>query len=199
MNLEHANAALFAAMALAQGEIENATKSAVNPHFKSRYADLAEVLNTIRPAFSKHGLSIFQSVTAELQVVSVMTTIAHKEGGYITSSLSCPIPTSKIQDLGSMVTYLRRYSATALCGISQEDDDGNSNAASYKPAQAAAQKPAGPPSREFGTMVDSIEACDSLDALRSLFDQCKSLAEHECREAQALARARKSKLEKEQK
>jgi hypothetical protein len=197
VNLEHANAALFAAMALAQGEIENATKSSVNPHFKSRYADLAEVLNTIRPAFSKHGLSIFQSVSAELQIVTVMTTIAHKEGGYITSSLSCPIPTSKVQDLGSMVTYLRRYSATALVGISQEDDDGNSNAASYK--SAPAQKPNTPPSREFGLIVDAIEACDSIEALRSLFDQCVNLVDHECREAQALARSRKAKLEKEQK
>ena len=199
MNLEHANAALFAAMALAQGEIENATKASTNPHFRSRYADLAEVLNTIRPVFSKHGLAIMQSVMAEHQLVTVMTTITHKEGGYLTSSLACAAPTTKVQDLGSMVTYLRRYSAAALAGISQEDDDGNSNAASYKPAQAAAQKPAAAPSREFGLMVDAIEACDSVDALLSLFNQCKSLPEHECREGQALARARKSKLEKEQK
>ena len=141
MNLENANAALFAAIAQAQGEVENATKSATNPHFKSRYADLAEVLNTVRPTFARHGLAIIQSVSTEQQLVTVATTIAHKEGGFVTSSLSCPAPTSKIQDLGSMVTYLRRYSVAAMTCISQEDDDGN--AASQRPAKASTepQKP----------------------------------------------------------
>ena len=141
MNLENANAALFAAIAQAQGEVENATKSATNPHFKSRYADLAEVLNTVRPTFARHGLAIVQSVSTEQQLVTVATTIAHKEGGFVTSSLSCPAPTSKVQDLGSIVTYLRRYSLSAMAGISQEDDDGN--AASQRPAKASTepQKP----------------------------------------------------------
>jgi len=141
MNLENANAALFAAIAQAQGEVENATKSATNSHFKNRYADLAEVLNTVRPVFARHGLAIIQSVSSDQQLVTVATTIAHKEGGYLTSSLACTAPTTKIQDLGSMVTYLRRYSVAALAGISQEDDDGN--AASQRPAKAPTepQKP----------------------------------------------------------
>jgi hypothetical protein len=141
MNLENANAALFAAIAQAQGEVENATKSATNPHFKSRYADLAEVLNTVRPTFARHGLAIIQSVSSDQQLVTVATTIAHKEGGFVTSSMSCTLPTSKIQDLGSMVTYLRRYSVAAMTCISQEDDDGNT--ASQRPAKASTepQKP----------------------------------------------------------
>ena len=141
MNLEHANAALFAAIAQAQGEVENATKSATNSHFKNRYADLAEVLNAVRPVFARHGLAIIQSVSSDQQLVTVATTIAHKEGGFVTSSMSCTSPTSKIQDLGSMVTYLRRYSVAAMTCISQADDDGN--AASQRPAKASTepQKP----------------------------------------------------------
>ena len=125
MNLENANAALFAAIAQAQVEVENATKASMNPHFKNRYADLAEVLNTVRPVFARHGLAIIQSVSSDQQLVTVATTIAHKEGGFVSSSLSCTSPTSKVQDLGSIVTYLRRYSLSAMAGISQEDDDGN--------------------------------------------------------------------------
>jgi hypothetical protein len=142
MNLENANAALFAAIAQAQVEVENATKASMNPHFKNRYADLAEVLNTVRPVFARHGLAIIQSVSSDQQLVTVTTTIAHKEGGYVTSSLSCASPTSKVQDLGSIVTYLRRYSVAAMTSISQEDDDGN--AASHRPAKAPTepQKPA---------------------------------------------------------
>ena len=141
MNLENANAALFAAIAQAQVEVENATKASMNPHFKNRYADLAEVLNTVRPVFARHGLAIIQSVSSDQQLVTVATTIAHKEGGYVTSSLSCASPTSKVQDLGSIVTYLRRYSVAAMTSISQEDDDGN--AASHRPAKASTelQKP----------------------------------------------------------
>ena len=60
-DITHATPELFAALAKAQGEIENASKNAANPHFKSKYADLAEVLNTIRPTFATNGLSMIQS------------------------------------------------------------------------------------------------------------------------------------------
>ena len=165
MNMEHANAALFAAIALAQGEVENATKSATNPHFKSRYADLAEVLNTVRPTFARHGLAIMQSVSTEQQLVTVATTIAHKEGGFVTSSLSCPAPTSKVQDLGSIVTYLRRYSLSAMAGISQEDDDGN--AASQRPVKAATEPQKAAPNQ---ALVDATEAAQKgTEALKAWF------------------------------
>ena len=77
---------LFAALALAQGEIENASKNAANPHFRSRYADLAEVLNTVRPVFSKNGLAMVQSTEFNGSLVAVVTVIAHKGGGHISSS-----------------------------------------------------------------------------------------------------------------
>lgn len=165
MNLENANAALFAAIAQAQGEVENATKSATNPHFKSRYADLAEVLNTVRPTFARHGLAIVQSVSTEQQLVTVATTIAHKEGGFVTSSLSCPAPTAKVQDLGSIVTYLRRYSLSAMAGISQEDDDGN--AASQRPAKAATE-PQKPSPTQALTEAAAV-AQGGIEALKAWF------------------------------
>ena len=166
MNLENANAALFAAIAQAQGEVENATKSATNPHFKSRYADLAEVLNTVRPTFARHGLAIVQSVSTEQQLVTVATTIAHKEGGFVTSSLSCPAPTAKVQDLGSIVTYLRRYSLSAMAGISQEDDDGN--AASQRPAKAPAEPQKTTTTHALGEA--SIAAQGGTEALKVWFN-----------------------------
>lgn len=132
MNLEYANPDLFAALSSAQGEIENANKNAANPHFKSRYADLAEVLNTIRPVFCKHGLSLTQETAFDGTLVSVTTLIAHKAGGYLTTVSSCQPGKSDAQGIGSATTYLRRYSAAAAAGISQEDDDGNA-AAHNKP------------------------------------------------------------------
>lgn len=133
MNLENANPALFAALSAAQGEIENASKNAANPHFKSRYADLAEVLNTVRPTFSKHGLSVIQSTEFDGSLVSVTTTIAHADGGYVTAKASCVPAKTDAQGVGSATTYLRRYSLASCAGIAQEDDDGNSAAHNAKP------------------------------------------------------------------
>jgi len=115
MNLEHSTPELFTALAKMQGEVENATKSSTNPHFRSKYADLAEVLNTVRP------------------VLHVTTTIAHSGGGHISGTISCIPAKQDGQGIGAATTYLRRYSLAALCGVAQEDDDGNT-AAHNKPA-----------------------------------------------------------------
>jgi hypothetical protein len=60
MYTETGNAELYGALAKAQGEIVNAAKNAKNPHFKSDYADLASILDTVKPALSKNGIAVFQ-------------------------------------------------------------------------------------------------------------------------------------------
>jgi hypothetical protein len=135
MNLEHANKELFVSLAKAQAEVENATKGSVNPHFRSKYADLAEVLNTVRPTFTSHGISITQGTSYDGSLVTVTTALCHTSGGYITSSASCVPAKADAQGVGSATTYLRRYALAALCGVAQEDDDGNS-ASHNKPTPA---------------------------------------------------------------
>lgn len=125
---------LFAALAAAQAEVENAAKNAANPHFRSKYADLAEVLNTVRPVFAKHGLSILQSTAFDGSLVTVTTAIAHAGGGIITSAASCVPAKADAQGIGSATTYLRRYGLAAMAGVAQEDDDGNAAAHDRKPA-----------------------------------------------------------------
>lgn len=123
-------AALAKALAKAQGEIENASKSSVNPHFKSKYADLAEVLNTVRPVFSACGLSFIQMPSFADGIASVETMLAHESGEWISEKASAPVGKQDAQGVGSVITYLRRYSLAAFAGIAQEDDDAN---ASIKP------------------------------------------------------------------
>jgi hypothetical protein len=115
-----------------QGEVENATKGSVNPHFKSKYADLAEVLNTVRPVLAANGLSVIQSPSFDGGICHVTTTIAHSSGGYISGTMSCVPAKQDGQGIGAATTYLRRYSLAAVCGVAQEDDDGNT-AAHNKP------------------------------------------------------------------
>lgn len=139
--IDYSNATpdLFAALALAQGEVENASKSSSNPHFRSKYADLAEVLNTVRPVFAKNGLSIAQSTAFDGSLVSVSTLIAHKSGGLIVSEASCVPGKTDAQGIGAATTYLRRYSLAAMAGIAQEDDDGNTAAHNGKPQPVKAE------------------------------------------------------------
>jgi hypothetical protein len=148
MNLEHANAPLFAALAAAQSEVENAIKGNVNPHFKSRYADLAEVLNTVRPTFARHGLSILQSTAFDGINVSVTTTLAHAEGGWVSSCASCVPARVDAQGIGAATTYLRRYALAAMAGVAQEDDDGNAASHQQRPAT---------PARDDGLLPATLE------------------------------------------
>lgn len=142
LDMQHATPALFTALAAAQSELENASKNASNPHFRSTYADLAEVLNRVRPVFSRHGIGIIQSPSFDGSAVTVTTALAHTEGGWITGMISCAPAKADAQGLGSVITYLRRYALAALAGIAQEDDDGNSATHTAPPA------PPAPPARK---------------------------------------------------
>lgn len=133
VNKSESIAAISAAIAKAQNEVENASKNANNPHFKSKYADLAELLNTVRPVFSSHGLAVLQMPSFDGGVASVETMISHLSGEWISSVCSAPVTKQDAQGVGSAITYLRRYSLAAMCGIAQEDDDANSAVGHQKP------------------------------------------------------------------
>lgn len=120
---------LAAALCLSQAEIENATKTASNPFFKSKYADLAEVLSCIKPIITKHGLSFTQMPGINSDIITVETMILHSSGEFISSTCGTPAPKLDPQGIGSAITYLRRYSLSAVFGLAQEDDDGNSQKA----------------------------------------------------------------------
>jgi hypothetical protein len=143
--------ALAGALAKAQAEIGNATKNANNPHFKSMYADLAEVVNTVRPVLARHGLAVAQFPGFADGVVSVETILTHESGEWLAGTSAAPVVKADPQGVGSAITYLRRYSLAAVCGIAQEDDDGN---AASRPgpveamAKAARPKPAPAPEAE---------------------------------------------------
>ncbi len=139
MNQSESIDLLAASLALASREIRNPAFDAVNPHFKNRYATLGAHLEAVRRAFPAHGLSVIQGVeTPDASRVVVSTRIVHASGQWIESSLSQSLGASpKVQDLGSAVTYLRRYSIAAMCGIvGDEDDDGESDRSSRDRATA---------------------------------------------------------------
>ena len=113
---------LATALAIAQGEMPNAKINRINPHFKNKYADLASVRDAIHKVLSKHGLSFTQTTEIRDSGFILLTTLMHSSGQWIASEY--PLPSAaKPQELGSALTYARRYSLTSLIGISADEDD----------------------------------------------------------------------------
>lgn len=119
-------ASLHSAMALAFSEIEAATKSANNPHFKSKYADIGAVIDAIKPALIKHGLFFTQHPQPSEDGVTVETMLHHASGETMSlGSLYLPANKRDAQGFGSALTYARRYALQTAFGVPTEDDDGN--------------------------------------------------------------------------
>lgn len=118
-------AKLYEALAKAQLEIKLTQRDSENPYFKSKYANLGSVIEASRPALAKNGLCVFhrQELTTEGQSILVCT-LAHSSGQYIESRFRVVPAKNDIQSLGSYMTYLRRYSYVAICGLADTDDDG---------------------------------------------------------------------------
>lgn len=126
MNKSESIKELAAAMARAQGAFEGAAKDSVNPHFKSKYADLQSVVSAIKSALACNGLSFTQVSHDQQAGVSIETIILHSSGEWLsTGVVSVPVGKQDAQGYGSAMTYARRYSLSAAFGIAPEDDDGN--------------------------------------------------------------------------
>ena len=119
---------LFTALAKAQAEMQVAELSHENPYFKARYADLAAIIKASRAALTRNGLSISQQLLTDQQgYTQLHTMLGHNSGQWIESRMRIAPPKNDVQSLGSYITYIRRYSIAALCGIvaGNEDDDGS--------------------------------------------------------------------------
>lgn len=143
-HMSHAIGALAAALAKAQAELEGAKKDAVNPHFRSKYADLASVWEAWQAVGPKHGLAIVQTMEpAAANGVTLRTTLMHTSGEWVSGVLFVPASKNDAQGFGSATTYARRYALAAMVGIAPEDDDGNAAAASA-PKPRTQRQPAPP-------------------------------------------------------
>jgi len=135
--------ALATALAAFQSTFKNPPKNKTNPFFNSTYVDLADALDVVRKGLSEHGLSFIQLTSAGEDRVILHTRLLHVTGQWIEGTY--PVTKlAKAQEMGSALTYARRYALFALVGIAGEDDD-DGNVATHgdaKPnnAQSVAQK-----------------------------------------------------------
>lgn len=119
---------ICSALSKAQGEFTNPKKTKTNPYYNSKYADMADILDAIRPVLLKNELSIIQDTeNGDLDRVIITTTLMHSSGEYFESG-ALTLKPDKItaQGVGAAITYGRRYSISSILNIaSEDDDDGN--------------------------------------------------------------------------
>lgn len=134
-------AAISGALARAQGELEHAEKNANNPHFRSKYASLDGVVDTIKPTLDKYDLAVIQGFIPSADGITLETMIVHKSGEWIRDEgLHLPADKKNAQGFGSAATYARRYALMAMLGVAPSDDD-DGNAASSNAGSRPASKP----------------------------------------------------------
>lgn len=185
---------LSAALVKALAEIEGAAKDKVNPHFKSKYADIGSVIDAIKPVLAKHELGFTQHPQPSENGIIIETMLHHSSGQSLSlGTLYVPANKQDPQAFGSALTYARRYALMTAFGVPAEDDDGNAAARStpanngHQARQAEARDapfPQGPAKnktelkamgRDLWADVLACEDKSALDALllshKALIDQ----------------------------
>ena len=146
---------IASALAKAQAKIKNAEKSAENPGFKrgnqaSKYADLAAIWDACREALSANGIAVVQAPESEGPSVRVETMMVHSSGQWFKDTISAMAAAAGPQQVGSAITYLRRYALAAMVGVAPADDDGE--------AAMGRDTPAGRPEEPPKTRADTVKA-----------------------------------------
>jgi hypothetical protein len=161
------------ALVKAQKAFGPALKTATNPHFRSRYADLAACVEAVMDGLNNNGIALVQQLSESDTGVIVETVFIHESGEMLNcGKLHVPAVKHDPQGYGSALTYARRYSLMAACGIAPEDDDGN----------AASRKEEKKSSVDDSVMADhlaAIEATTSQDDLKKAYVKAYAYANNE--------------------
>ena len=156
------------ALVKAQKAFGPALKTSTNPHFKSRYADLSTCVEAVMDSLNDNGIALIQKCYDCANGVMVETMFLHESGEMLECGIiHVPAAKQDPQGYGSALTYARRYSLMAACGIAPEDDDGN--AASRKPEKPVLIAP----------LIASIDAATTEEELKSAYFEAIKVAGHD--------------------
>lgn len=157
------NSNIAAAFVNAQVGFGPALKTSTNPHFKSRYADLSACIEAVIDSLNKNGIGLMQFSHESESGVTIETIFVHTSGETMSAGkLHVPASKQDPQGYGSALTYARRYSLMAACGIAPEDDDGN---AAKEPARRVL---------DDSVVLDylaSIEGAGDMASLKAYFEE----------------------------
>ena len=162
-SMSNSIAKLSEALSKAQGQFEHAKKGVENTFFKSKYADLASVIDAARDPLSKNGLAVIQlpKVLSDGKVLLV-TMLTHSSGEWVRSEYPISPVKQDPQNMGSALTYARRYAFSAITGIASDDDDGNAASGNNSRETATSMK------KRFNVVLKAIQ--ESTDPTQTFKD-----------------------------
>ena len=146
------------ALVSAQAEMPAIEMNATNPFLKNKYADLGAIIKTVRPILAKHGLAFSQLAVGSGGEVGIKTMLIHDSGEFIVDTITLPMTEergkSSAQAAGSIITYLRRYSLSAILGIYADEDTDGTPTQVQQPQKKLAPKKA--PVKSTGNIFDTV-------------------------------------------
>lgn len=194
---------LMGALCAAMAEMRDPVKRSQNPHFKSRFADLKEVLDCIEEPLGRHGLVFLQLLRpSDTGSLLLHSQLHHADSGEMVEAVVPIVPEKPgPQALGSCISYMRRYSAKAMFSLADADEDDDAEAAtnrtnyvnigSRKPVEAPA------PKDEVTSMelVGAIRDARNLAALDAIAKRAKNLSDDEKAEVREAYKQRRTQLQ----
>jgi hypothetical protein len=186
---------LAEALLRAQQEIRFAAKDSKNPHFKNNYADLESVIDAIKGPLNDNGIVFLQSPSpSDDGKLHLTTRLMHRSGQWMEDTAVAPMPKQDPQGFGSTLTYLRRYSLSAVTGLYQADDDGNAGSGvGEKPAAKPIAKPVD--ASELDDCISALKECEEIEQLQGIFAGAwKRVSKDQQPKLKAVYDARKAEL-----
>lgn len=162
--VQHKN--VYVALAQAQAEMGPLVKGSVNPAFKSKYADLADLTAAVREPLTRNGLSFYHSMVLGDRDL-MRTSLVHGESD---TRIDCDVPLivdrNNMQGMKSATTYAKRIGLESVTGIAPEDDDGN---AAAKSPPIVDERPVQRGPSAVDVACESLMNADSLDQLAAIW------------------------------
>jgi hypothetical protein len=180
MKFSNSIAHIASALSTFQAMVANVKKESTNPHFKSKYASLDEIITTIRPYMEKNGLSFIQNPVRADGYIGVSTIIIHKSGEFMEfDPVLIPLKQETAHQVGAAMTYARRYSLGAALGIAtEEDNDGNdfknatTNRTTDSPGKYQTKKTNNPLSNAWNKLIEENPQSKASLAQKRFFAIC---------------------------
>jgi hypothetical protein len=187
---------LAKALAAFHADLPKVGKGSTNPAFKSTYADLADIVSVVLPALAKQGLAWITTPRVSDDGFTLEYELRHTSGEAVTGSWPLPDPEKATpQQMGSAVTYAKRYALSAVTGIAPDDDD-DGNAASSGPGAAPRSRSTrvADPKSKIADALHAISIATTAERLDVIETHAKQIGIAGVAEVSAALEAKRSEL-----
>lgn len=169
---------VYAAFVKAQRAFGPALKAHTNPVYRSKYADLSACIEAVIDALHDNGFALIQRTEEREGGAVVETVFLHESGDEIMGGkLFVPATKPDAHGIGSALTYARRYSLLAACGLAPEDDDANKATGQGK-SEARQAAPVRTPSQAPQGVVTAQQAAEMEALLNQVGGDAAKLLDH---------------------